>query len=46
MTDAPGSKPVIVTAHIESRILLIRGQRVMLDEDLAALYAVEVKALN
>jgi hypothetical protein len=30
----------------ESAILLLRGQRVMLDEDLAALYGVEVKALN
>lgn len=32
--------------HIGRRILLIRGQRVMLDEDLAALYGVETKALN
>jgi hypothetical protein len=31
---------------IESRILLIRGQRVMLDRDLASLYGVSVKALN
>ena len=31
---------------IASRILLIRGQRVMLDADLAALYAVPTKALN
>ncbi len=31
---------------IESRILLIRGQKVLLDADLAALYQVETKALN
>jgi hypothetical protein len=31
---------------IEWRILLVRGQRVMLDTDLAALYGVEVKVLN
>jgi len=33
-------------AQIESQILLIRGQKVMLDEDLAALYEVETKELN
>ena len=32
--------------QIESRMYLIRGQKVMLDEDLAALYEVETKALN
>ena len=32
--------------QIESQIFLIRGQRVMLDEDLAALYEVEIKVLN
>jgi len=31
---------------IEQRILLIRGQRVMLDRDLAELYGVETKNLN
>jgi hypothetical protein len=31
---------------IDSRILLLRGQRVMLDVDLARLYGVEVRALN
>src|SRR5438067_9120357 len=34
------------TRAIESRILVLRGQRVMLDADLAQLYAVKVKALN
>lgn len=31
---------------IEHRIFLVRGQKVLLDHDLAALYAVKVKALN
>ena len=31
---------------IESRILLIRGKKVMLDRDLAALYGVETRTLN
>ena len=30
---------------IESRILIVRGRRVMLDHDLAGLYGVETKAL-
>jgi ORF6N domain len=33
-------------AEIAQRILLIRGQRVMLDSDLAALYGVSTKRLN
>lgn len=32
--------------QIEQAVLLIRGQRVMLDRDLAALYGVETKNLN
>lgn len=32
--------------RIESRILFLRGQKVMLDIDLAPLYKVKVKALN
>ena len=32
--------------RIESRILLIRGQKVLLDADLAALYGVQTRALN
>ena len=32
--------------RIERAILLIRGQKVMLDADLAELYGVETKALN
>jgi hypothetical protein len=32
--------------QIEPRILVVRGQKVMLDSDLAQLYGVETKALN
>jgi len=32
--------------RIENKIYLIRGQKVMLDRDLAELYGVETKALN
>jgi hypothetical protein len=31
---------------IERSILLVRGQKVMLDEDLAELYGVEIRVLN
>jgi hypothetical protein len=37
---------LIVMANIETKILLIRGQKVMLDADLAELYGVETKRLN
>jgi len=40
------SKLAIPAGRVESRILLIRGQKVMLDADLADLYGVETKALN
>ena len=36
----------ITTDIIESKILLIRGHKVMLDRDLARLYGVETKVLN
>ena len=32
--------------NIENKILVIRGQQVMLDRDLAELYSVETKRLN
>jgi hypothetical protein len=38
-------KPVPI-ARIDSRILLVRGQKVMLDADLAELYEVETRTLN
>jgi hypothetical protein len=40
------SKTAVPLERIERRILLIRGQKVMLDADLAELYGVETKALN
>jgi len=44
---AMGEKGVPVPIQrIEGAIVLIRGQRVMLDTDLAALYGVSTKALN
>jgi hypothetical protein len=35
-----------LSGNIEQRIILIRGQRIMLDVDLAGLYEVETRALN
>ena len=43
MTD---KKSIVSVEQIESRIFLIRGQKVMLDADLAELYGVETKRLN
>ena len=40
------SKEIIPVEHIESKILTIRGQKVILDADLAAIYGVKTKALN
>ena len=39
-------KKLIVVESVEDKILLIRGQKVMLDRDLAELYGVETKNLN
>ncbi len=38
--------PVHAEQHVERRILLIRGHKVMLDADLAELYGVQTKNLN
>jgi hypothetical protein len=37
---------LVVTARIARQILIIRGQKVMIDADLAALYDVPTKRLN
>ena len=37
---------VVSTERIESRILLVRGHKVLLDADLAALYGVQTRRLN
>jgi len=39
-------RSLIPVERIERSILLIRGQKVMLDRDLAQLYGVETRALN
>lgn len=44
MTPTPAAVPA--QAGIDGRILLIRGQKVMIDADLAELYGVPTKALN
>jgi hypothetical protein len=41
-----GKNLIASVAQIESRIFLIRGQKVMLDADLAVLYGVETRVLN
>jgi hypothetical protein len=42
----PGKSPPVPQEFIARRIYLIRGQKVMLDSDLAELYQVPTKALN
>lgn len=42
----PMSTVIVPVERIERAILLIRGQKVLLDSDLAALYEVPVKRLN
>ena len=39
-------KVTIPNGHVEQLILLIRGQKVILDADLAGLYGVETRRLN
>ena len=41
-----GQRAIIPIGQIEQQILLIRGQRVMLDADLAGLYGTTTKRLN
>jgi hypothetical protein len=41
-----GGTPAILAKPIETRILLLRDQRVMLDADLAAIYGVSTRVLN
>jgi ORF6N domain len=40
------TKALVPTETIEQKILLIRGQKVMIDRDLAKLYGVPTKSLN
>ena len=45
-THPPANPPVIVDEAVMQKIYLIRGQKVMLDRDLSALYGYETKRLN
>ena len=38
--------PIVSTIPLEQRILTIRGQKIVLDADLSALYGVPTKRLN
>ncbi|MCI0587044.1 MAG: ORF6N domain-containing protein, partial [Planctomycetes bacterium] len=40
------SATLVPHERIESRILLLRGERVLLDSDLASLYGIPTKALK
>lgn len=46
MSDITPNRSIIPAARIERSILLIRGQKVIVDADLAALYGVETRRLN
>jgi hypothetical protein len=41
-----GGKPAVKVGYIERRILLIRGEKVIIDADLAGFYGVTTKRLN
>ena len=42
----PSDKAIIPVGHIERRIILVRGQKVIIDADLAQFYGVSTKRLN
>ncbi len=42
----PRGQQIVLVDQVEPRILLIRGQKVLLDKDLAELYGVTTKRLN
>ena len=37
---------IITTKDVEDKVIFVRGQKVLLDRDVAALYGVETKAIN
>lgn len=41
-----GARPIVALEDIDRAILLLRGQKVLLDSDLASLYGVTAKSLN
>ncbi len=42
----PHNKVIVAVGKIEKRILLIRGEKVIVDADLAEFYGVQTKVLN
>ena len=46
MTEKEGNKLILPNEIIERKIYIIRGQKVMIDSDLAELYGVETRRLN
>ena len=46
LRGAPLSKPILKPENVAPLILLLRGEKVLLSEHLAELYAVSVKVLN
>jgi len=44
--NSPEAASIVPIERIQSRILLIRGRKVILDSDLAELYGVTTKRLN
>ncbi|MBI3333831.1 MAG: ORF6N domain-containing protein, partial [Candidatus Omnitrophica bacterium] len=42
--NTSGGRGVVLVEHVERRILLIRGHKVMLDADLAELYGVRTQS--
>jgi hypothetical protein len=45
-TPMSAKSETLALAHLEQTIHLIRGQKVLLDRDLAVLYGIETKYLN
>ena len=43
---APATKGAITLAQVEDKLITVRGQSVLLDSDVAALYAVETREVN
>src|ERR1043166_4982547 len=44
--ESEHSKTLAITENIEAKIYVVRGQRIMLDSDLADIYVVETKVLK
>ena len=44
--NAPATRETVTLAQVEDRLLTIRDQSVLLDSDVAALYAVETREVN